>query len=60
MSLELAHTALIKRNIPHVWLEKPGEMHGFYDEANVTELYTKMLDFIGANIGPGVTGPGNR
>jgi dipeptidyl aminopeptidase/acylaminoacyl peptidase len=50
------HEALLKRNVPHVWLEKPGEMHGFYDEANITELYEKMLDFIGSSIGPGVTG----
>jgi dipeptidyl aminopeptidase/acylaminoacyl peptidase len=48
------HKALLTRNVAHVWLEKPGEMHGFYDEANITELYTKMLDFIGSNIGPGV------
>lgn len=50
------HAALLKRNIAHVWLEKAGEMHGFYDEANITELYTKMLGFIGSSIGPGVTG----
>ena len=49
------HKALLKRNVPHVWLEKPGEMHGFYDEDNITELYTKMLKFIDSNIGPGVT-----
>jgi len=30
-------------------------MHGFYDEANVAELYAKMLQFVGSNIGPGVT-----
>lgn len=51
------HKALLKRNVPHVWLEKPDEMHGFYDEANITELYTQMLQFIGSNIGPGVTDP---
>jgi dipeptidyl aminopeptidase/acylaminoacyl peptidase len=50
------HEALLKRNVPHVWLEKPGEMHGFYDEANIAELYEKMLDFVGSSIGPGVTG----
>jgi dipeptidyl aminopeptidase/acylaminoacyl peptidase len=49
------HRALLKRNVAHVWLEKPGEMHGFYDEGNITELYAKMLDFIGSSIGPGVT-----
>ena len=52
------HKALLARKVPHVWLEKPGEMHGFYDEDNVTELYTKMLDFIGSSIGPGVAGDG--
>jgi dipeptidyl aminopeptidase/acylaminoacyl peptidase len=50
------HKALLKRGIDHAWLEKPGEMHGFYDEANLTELYTKMIEFIAASIGPGVTG----
>jgi dipeptidyl aminopeptidase/acylaminoacyl peptidase len=49
------HEALLKRKVAHVWLEKPNEMHGFYDEGNITELYTKMLEFIGASIGPGVT-----
>jgi dipeptidyl aminopeptidase/acylaminoacyl peptidase len=50
------HKALLKRNVEHVWLEKPGEMHGFYDEDNITELYEKMLEFIDSSIGPGVTG----
>ncbi|MEO8746246.1 MAG: prolyl oligopeptidase family serine peptidase, partial [Rhodanobacter sp.] len=48
------HKALLERKVAHTWLEKPGEMHGFYDEANITELYTKMLEFVAANIGPGV------
>jgi len=50
------HQALLDRHIAHVWMLKPGEGHGFYDEANVTDLYTQMLQFIGASIGPGVTG----
>jgi dipeptidyl aminopeptidase/acylaminoacyl peptidase len=50
------HTALLKRHIAHEWIDKPGEMHGFYDEANVTEFYTTMLQFIGSSIGPGMTG----
>ena len=50
------HQALLDRHIAHEWLLKPDEMHGFYDETNITELYTRMLQFIGANIGPGVTG----
>lgn len=52
------HKALLKREVAHVWLEKPGEMHGFYDEGNINELYTKMLEFIDSNIGQGVTGGG--
>lgn len=53
------HMALAKRNIAHGWLEKPGESHGFYDEANVTEMYTRLLQFIGSSIGPGVTSTGS-
>lgn len=53
---ENLHAALQKRNIPHEWLYKPDEMHGFYDEANNTELYTKLVQFLDASIGPGVTG----
>ncbi|OOG53579.1 alpha/beta fold hydrolase [Rhodanobacter sp. C03] len=48
------HTELAKRNVPHEWIEKPCEMHGFYDEANITELYTRMLQFVGSSIGAGV------
>jgi dipeptidyl aminopeptidase/acylaminoacyl peptidase len=44
---------LSRRNIPHVWLEKPDEMHGFYGEANVAELYTKLVQFVASSIGPG-------
>ena len=47
------HQALLDRHIAHQWLLKPGEMHGFYDETNITELYTKLVQFLGANIGPG-------
>ncbi|WP_254422957.1 alpha/beta fold hydrolase [Rhodanobacter sp. B05] len=50
------HQALLDRHIAHEWMLKPDEMHGFYNEANVTELYTRMLQFIGASIGPGMTG----
>lgn len=47
------HQALLNRHIAHQWMLKPGEMHGFYDEANRTELYTSVLQFIAATIGPG-------
>ena len=49
------HQALLDRHIAHEWMLKPDEMHGFYVEANIAELYTRMLQFIGANIGPGAT-----
>ena len=52
---ENLHSALLKRNIQHEWLYKPDEMHGFYDEANNTELYTKLVQFLAASIGPGAT-----
>ncbi|MBB6188602.1 alpha/beta fold hydrolase [Rhodanobacter sp. MP7CTX1] len=48
------HDELLKRHIAHEWIEKPGEMHGFYDEANLTELYTNLVQFVGSSIGPGV------
>ena len=51
------HLALAKRGIAHEWLLKPDEMHGFYNEANRTELYQKLLQFIGASIGPGTAAP---
>lgn len=52
------HQALAKHGIAHEWVFKPDEMHGFYDEANRTELYGKLLQFIAASIGPGATAPG--
>lgn len=52
------HQALLNRHIPHQWMLKPDEMHGFYDEGNRTELYTALLQFIGTNLGPGVTSTG--
>jgi dipeptidyl aminopeptidase/acylaminoacyl peptidase len=49
------HQALANRHIADQWLYKPDEMHGFYDEANNTEMYTQLVQFIGANIGSGMT-----
>jgi dipeptidyl aminopeptidase/acylaminoacyl peptidase len=48
------HMALLKRHIAHEWMDKPGEMHGFYDEGNLTELYKNMVEFVSSSIGPGV------
>ncbi|GAB3026765.1 prolyl oligopeptidase family serine peptidase [Oleiagrimonas citrea] len=35
------------------WMAKSGEGHGFYDEQNNIDLFTKMLAFLKTNIGPG-------
>lgn len=45
-ALEAAHK-------PYEWMSKPGEGHGFYDEKNNIEFYTKLEEFIGKYIGPG-------
>ncbi|MEY2159388.1 MULTISPECIES: alpha/beta hydrolase family protein [unclassified Rhodanobacter] len=50
--------ALQKRRVAHAWLDKSGEMHGFYSEANLTELYTMLLQFVDASIGPGAAATG--
>jgi dipeptidyl aminopeptidase/acylaminoacyl peptidase len=47
--------ALDAAHKPYEWLSKPGEGHGFYDEKNNVELYTKLQAFLEKNIGPGVT-----
>lgn len=48
------HMALGKRGIAHAWLDRPDEMHGFYKEANLADLYARVTQFIGSSIGPGV------
>jgi dipeptidyl aminopeptidase/acylaminoacyl peptidase len=35
------------------WVYQRKEAHGFYDEANVADLYEKIDGFIGRSIGPG-------
>ena len=46
------HMALLERGIPHEWLYKADEWHGFYDEDNIAELFEKVDAFLDANIGP--------
>jgi dipeptidyl aminopeptidase/acylaminoacyl peptidase len=46
------HIALLKRKIPHQWLYKPDEWHGFYDQKNISELFQRVDAFLDANIGP--------
>lgn len=52
-SLEL-RKALQKHQMDPVWLFKPHEGHGFQGEANNVELYTQLVQFLDANIGPGM------
>ena len=47
------HAALQSRGIAHEWLYKPNEMHGFYDEANLAELFERVTQFLDRNIGQG-------
>jgi dipeptidyl aminopeptidase/acylaminoacyl peptidase len=49
-ALEAAHK-------PYEWLSKPGEGHGFYNEQNNIEFYTRLQTFIAKYIGPGSTMP---
>jgi len=46
-------SALEKRGIPHEWLSKAREEHGFYNEDNRVEFYEKMLAFLEKHLGPG-------
>jgi dipeptidyl aminopeptidase/acylaminoacyl peptidase len=48
---ESLHMALNKRGVPHEWLYKSGEGHGFYDEKNNVELYERLTQFLDRNIG---------
>lgn len=52
------HQNLLIRRIPHEWLYKPGEWHGFYNEDNIAELFTKVDAFLQANIGKVGAGAG--
>jgi dipeptidyl aminopeptidase/acylaminoacyl peptidase len=52
------HMALLERGIQHEWLYEPDEMHGFYKEDHIAEVYTKVNAFLQANIGPGASGSG--
>ena len=50
------HMALLQRRVPHEWLYKADEWHGFYDEDNIAELFTQVDAFLDANIGSGAAG----
>jgi dipeptidyl aminopeptidase/acylaminoacyl peptidase len=51
------HQALLKRHIAHEWLYQSGEGHGFYTEANRTDMYMRIVAFLDRNIGPGAARP---
>lgn len=48
---ENLHNAMLKRGIEHEWLYQRTEGHGFYDEANATDMFEKIIAFLGRNIG---------
>ena len=54
---KLMERALVKAGVPVETLYYPNEGHGFYVDANRTEFYTKLLAFLGRNIG-GATATG--
>jgi dipeptidyl aminopeptidase/acylaminoacyl peptidase len=45
------HSALNKAHVEHEWLYQRTEGHGFYDEKNLEDLYTKVLAFLDRSIG---------
>lgn len=51
---EAMRAALDAAHKPYEWLVKPGEGHGFYDEKNRIEVYTRLQQFLEKNIGKGV------
>jgi dipeptidyl aminopeptidase/acylaminoacyl peptidase len=48
---ERLHAALEERGVEHEWLYQRTEGHGFYDEAHVADLYTRVIAFLDRNIG---------
>lgn len=43
--------ALEKKGIAHEWLYQRNEAHGYYDEKNREDMFTKLVAFLDANIG---------
>ncbi len=48
---ENMRNALLKRGKKVEWLYQRTEAHGFYDEANIEDMYTRILAFLDRNIG---------
>lgn len=51
---KLLRDAVDKRKLPYEWMVKSREGHGFWNEGNREELYTRMLAFLDKHIGAGV------
>ncbi|MEO7014191.1 MAG: S9 family peptidase [Dokdonella sp.] len=50
---ENMRSALLTRGKKVEWLYQRTEAHGFYDEANIADMYSKVLTFLDRNIGAG-------
>lgn len=50
---ENLRSALGKRGVDVEWVYRPTEGHGFYDEANATDMLEKLVAFLNQNIGAG-------
>jgi len=48
------HDALNAHHIAHEWLFKEDEGHGFYDEAHLADMFTRVTAFLDRNIGGSV------
>lgn len=48
---ESMQKALKQAGVPYQWLEISNEAHGYYDEQNRLAVYSKVLEFLDANIG---------
>lgn len=52
---ERLHRALQDRHVPHEWLYKDGEGHGYYTEADRAELFARVVNFLDREIGVGAS-----
>jgi dipeptidyl aminopeptidase/acylaminoacyl peptidase len=54
---EAMRSALNKAHMEYEWLYQRTEGHGFYDEKNVEDMFTKVLAFLDRNIGEKAAAP---
>ncbi len=55
IQVENLHKVLEKQGIKHEWLYQRTEGHGFYNQANLTDLFTRVIAFLDGNIGANST-----